>query len=238
VWPAGIDAAGKSDADADARPECALWRKHRDALHLAGPLKDLRGSKWPAWLKIDGNGPSAGCAVSNPPDLNRKQRTSVTFTEAVRSGFSKYANFSGRACRSEYVYWWVFWAVVMASAIVCDVCLFPDKVQAWLVHRRTPFPWLAGPITALTTLGLFLPSLAIEIRRLHDIDRRGWWVVIKLYPPFWIIITLILLFTKGTQGPNRYGPDPIASGSDPVVEGGEAGEVVGQAPGRVEDDKA
>ena len=188
--------------------------------------------------RIDSDGLSAGCAVSCPPQPDRKPRTSVSFTEALRSGLSKYATFSGRACRSEFIYWWLFWATAMVLAIECDRYLFPDNMQAWLVDRRATFLWQAGPITAFVTLGLFLPSLAMEIRRLHDIDCRGWWVVMKLCPPFGIIIPLILLFTKGTEGPNRYGPDPRDSGSERGIESGEAGEVFGQAPGRVQHEEA
>ncbi len=67
-----------------------------------------------------------------------------------------------------------------------------------------------GPITALVGLGLFLPGLAVTVRRLHDTDRRGWWILLGLIPIIGIIVLIVFYCTAGTPGPNRFGPDPKA----------------------------
>jgi uncharacterized membrane protein YhaH (DUF805 family) len=117
----------------------------------------------------------------------------MDFVNAITSGFRHYVTFSGRASRSEFWYWTLFAVLVTSAAQIADNALFDD-------------PGLFGP---LVSLALFLPGLAVGIRRLHDIDRTGWWWLIAL-----TIIGLILLIiwacVKGTSGPNRYGPDPLA----------------------------
>jgi len=116
------------------------------------------------------------------------------FTQAISSGFSNYVGFSGRACRSEYWYWTLFAIIVAIVAAVIDVVVFPDME--------------VRPVSTIVSLALFLPGLAVAIRRLHDLDRTGWWFLIAFTG-----IGLILLFVwycmKGTTGPNRYGPDPL-----------------------------
>jgi uncharacterized membrane protein YhaH (DUF805 family) len=60
------------------------------------------------------------------------------------------------------------------------------------------------------SLAAFLPSLALNIRRLHDLDRTGWWVLLHFIPLVGAIILIIWFCTEGTQGPNRFGPDRLA----------------------------
>lgn len=59
-------------------------------------------------------------------------------------------------------------------------------------------------------LGLFLPALSVAVRRLHDLDRTGWWYLIILVPLIGLIVLLVFFVTRGTSGPNRFGPDPLA----------------------------
>jgi uncharacterized membrane protein YhaH (DUF805 family) len=115
----------------------------------------------------------------------------MNFTEAVSSGFSNYVNFSGRARRSEYWYWTLFVLLVTIAANVLDnVATF-------------------GLASLITGFGLLLPGLAISIRRLHDLDRTGWWFLL-VFTVVGAIVLIIFACTKGTDGPNRYGPDPLA----------------------------
>jgi len=65
-------------------------------------------------------------------------------------------------------------------------------------------------ITSLADLALFLPGLALAIRRLHDLDRSGWWFLLVFIPVIGAIILIIWACTKGTDGPNRFGPDRLA----------------------------
>ena len=68
---------------------------------------------------------------------------------------------------------------------------------------------LYGWILLIVGLGLFLPTLAVQVRRLHDLDRSGWWILISLIPLVGAIILLVWACTKGTDGENRFGSDPL-----------------------------
>lgn len=119
----------------------------------------------------------------------------MNFQEAIQSGFRNYVTFSGRAPRSEFWYWVLFEVLVSIVASIVDVAIFPFSD--------------VSPLNAIVSIALFLPSLAVSVRRLHDIDRTGWWVLISL-----TIIGIVLLIVwnclRGTIGPNRFGPDPLA----------------------------
>ena len=113
------------------------------------------------------------------------------FAQAISAGFSNYVNFRDRACRSEYWYWILFIVIADIVAGIIDAVL---GIQI---------------VTGLFGLVTIIPNIAIAIRRLHDLDRTGWWWLIAL-----TIVGLILLIIwacmKGTTGPNRFGPDPLA----------------------------
>lgn len=114
------------------------------------------------------------------------------FGDAVKLGFSNYVNFSDRACRSEYWYW-VLFAII--GAIVTYII---DHV-------------IGLPVTnTIFTLATFLPGLSVGIRRLHDLDRSGWWILLFLIPLVGAIILIIWFCSKGTDGPNRFGADRLA----------------------------
>jgi uncharacterized membrane protein YhaH (DUF805 family) len=116
----------------------------------------------------------------------------LDFIEAIRSGFRNYATFSGRAPRSEFWYWTLFGILASAAAGIIDGALFP-----------------IGLFAPLVSLLLFLPGLAVSVRRLHDLDRSGWWLLLIL-TGIGIILLLIWDCMRGTSGPNRFGPDPLA----------------------------
>jgi uncharacterized membrane protein YhaH (DUF805 family) len=119
----------------------------------------------------------------------------MNFGEALKSGFNKYATFAGRAPRSEFWYWTLFSVLVAIASGIIDRELVDSDY---------------GLVQPLTSLALFLPSLAVGVRRLHDIDRSGWWILIAF-----TIVGLIVLWAwdciKGTNGSNRFGPDPLPS---------------------------
>jgi uncharacterized membrane protein YhaH (DUF805 family) len=120
------------------------------------------------------------------------------FFQAIESGFRNYVNFSDRAVRSEFWYFVLFMFIIGIIAQLLDVYFF--SLQAVVAG--------IGPIYALTTLVLFLPGLAVSVRRLHDIDRTGWWVLLYIT----VIGTLWLIYwacQRGTVGPNRFGPDQL-----------------------------
>ncbi len=118
----------------------------------------------------------------------------MNFTEAITSGFQNYVNFRGRAARSEFWWWTLFAIIASIVAGLIDIALFG----------------VAGisPIQNLVGLALFLPGLAVSIRRLHDLDRTGWWMLIAL-TGIGIILLIIWDCMRGTPGANRFGPDPL-----------------------------
>jgi uncharacterized membrane protein YhaH (DUF805 family) len=115
------------------------------------------------------------------------------FVQAVSSAFSNYVNFSGRASRTEYWYFALFLFVVGIATALIDMLVFPD------------IEW--SPLNTIFSLGTILPSLSVSVRRLHDIDRTGWWVLLVL-TIVGLIVLLIFACTRGTIGSNRFGPDP------------------------------
>jgi len=118
----------------------------------------------------------------------------MSFVQAITSGFQNYVNFSGRAARSEYWYWTLFSILASIAGTLIDTALFRSMD--------------ISPIQSLVGLALFLPGLAVSVRRLHDLDRTGWWFLLV----FTIIGAIVLLVwdcMKGTTGPNRFGPDPL-----------------------------
>lgn len=124
----------------------------------------------------------------------------MDFTTAIRTCLSKYADFSGRARRSEYWYFFLFNILVSLVASVLDNILGTDMGTG------------SGVIGGLASLALLLPSLAAGVRRLHDISRSGWWILVGLIPLVgWII--LIIWFVQDSHGDNEHGPRPKAQQS-------------------------
>lgn len=76
---------------------------------------------------------------------------------------------------------------------------------------------IPGILLGLYALATFIPNLAVTVRRLHDQDKSGWWILISLIPLIGGIWLLVLYFIDGTPGPNRFGPDPKARGQDARV---------------------
>jgi uncharacterized membrane protein YhaH (DUF805 family) len=117
------------------------------------------------------------------------------FVESISSGFRNYANFAGRAPRSEFWCWVLFAILVSLAAVVLDEII--DAAG----HSR-PFHFIAG-------LMVFIPTISVSVRRLHDINRTGWWRLL-VFTGIGDLLLLIWDCTKGTDGPNRFGPDPLA----------------------------
>jgi uncharacterized membrane protein YhaH (DUF805 family) len=134
----------------------------------------------------------------------------MTFMEAVRSGFSKYITFSGRARRSEFWFWTLFAIIISVVAMLVDGMIFPDLMTAQMTDAGASFQSQGGPISLVVSLGLLLPGLAMAVRRLHDTDRSGWWLLIGLIPLIGLIVLIVWYVTEGTKGPNRFGADPKA----------------------------
>jgi len=111
--------------------------------------------------------------------------------QAVSTCFSKYVTFQGRAKRSEF--WWFqlfFWIVMLV--LIGGAVIMGDSA-------------IPGILMGLLCLAYILPGVAVTVRRLHDLDRSGWWYFIQLVPViggFWLLYLMVI---GGTPGPNRYG---------------------------------
>ncbi len=152
-------------------------------------------------------------------------------TEWMILPLKKYAQFSGRAPRAEY--WW-FYGATLVVGFVAEVF---DRVAGSEI----------GVLGAVTSLGLLIPTLAVTVRRLHDTARSGWWMLAAIVPAavfgfeavqaelagtietwdpspstmisliaFCVACLVIFIFTLflGSEGPNRYGPDPYGKQED------------------------
>lgn len=115
----------------------------------------------------------------------------MNFADAVKSGFNNYVTFSGRAARSEFWFWTLFSILANLAAGIVDMVLG------------------IGLVGLVVSLALLLPGLAVSVRRLHDLDRTGWWMLLIL-TCIGIILLIVWDCMKGTTGPNRFGADPLA----------------------------
>ena len=110
----------------------------------------------------------------------------------------KYAVFSGRSRRMEY------WYFVLFNILVSIVLAGIDALLLGTLDSGMGVGLLSG----IYGLAILIPSLAVSVRRLHDIDRSGWWILIALVPLIGTIVLLVFALLEGTAGPNRYGPNP------------------------------
>ena len=120
----------------------------------------------------------------------------MRFTTAVASALRRYASFTGRARRSEYWWFTLFTILVVVAASAVDGALTGSWFEGY------------GVVGALATVALALPTVAVSVRRLHDIDRRGWWTLLTFVPVVGWIVLFVFDVTPGTDGPNRFGPSP------------------------------
>jgi uncharacterized membrane protein YhaH (DUF805 family) len=131
----------------------------------------------------------------------------------------RYAQFSGRAQRKEY---WMFALFVVLGSLVLSgldtVLGLGGHASSYTVNM--PGNYAAGSnlsggiLTDIFSLAIIIPSIAVAVRRLHDVDKSGWWLLIELIPIVGWIIVLVWACTEGTRGPNRFGPDPKADLGD------------------------
>lgn len=116
-----------------------------------------------------------------------------TFVGALKDGFARYVDFQTRSTRSQY-WWFTLWSVIFSFVTsFIDVALGLGDT---------------GPIGLLMSLALFLPSIAVAIRRLHDIGRTGWWMLLIFVPIVGWIVLLVFYCTKSQDTANKWGPVP------------------------------
>ncbi len=108
----------------------------------------------------------------------------MSIIESIKLGFNKYFDFKSRSSRSEYWYWILF--VLVTSLVIMRFI----------------------PILLIFIVATVIPSVAVAVRRLHDINRSGWWLLLDFIPVVGEIILVIWCCRKGTERSNRYGAVP------------------------------
>lgn len=119
----------------------------------------------------------------------------------------RYADFSGRSRRKEY------WMFALLVVVVSMVLAFVGIALGHGMATGSGIPMAAGPmmlVFGLFVLAIIIPSFAVQVRRFHDQDKSGWFVLLNLVPYVGGLIVLIFMCLEGTHGPNRFGEDPKA----------------------------
>lgn len=111
---------------------------------------------------------------------NGKKLRDINIIEACKLFFMNYANFEGRATRAEF--WWAYLMVFVVSLI--------------------PF------VSFVWAIAVLIPSIAVGVRRLHDIEKSGWYYLLFLIPIVGFILMIVWFVKEGTKGANQYGEDP------------------------------
>ena len=110
----------------------------------------------------------------------------------------KYAVFSGRSRRKEYWFFCLFNILVSIGLMIIDRMLGTFSSLGF------------GLLGGLYTLGIIIPSVAVAVRRLHDTNRSGWWLLLALIPFIGAIVLIIFMILDSQPGDNQYGPNPKA----------------------------
>lgn len=118
--------------------------------------------------------------------------------------FENYVNFNGRARRSE------FWYYVLANILIAIIIGFIEGMLGLgnYTTSSNSFEFSGGVISNLYSLAVLLPGLAVSVRRLHDTNKSGWYILFGLIPLIGAIILIVFMATNGDEGSNQYGQDP------------------------------
>ena len=129
----------------------------------------------------------------------------MEFTQSVKSVFSKYATFSGRASRSEYWYFVLFNIIASIALFLLGIAIGAavggsDGAMGGLI--------VGYILYVIYGLGVLIPSLAVTARRLHDTNNSGWLILIGLIPFVGSVVLLVFMILQGTNGETKYGDSP------------------------------
>lgn len=117
-------------------------------------------------------------------------------------GLKRFSDFEGRSCRREY---WMFQIIYLALG------LFVGFILSEGLHSEGGFGWIASItmlLLVISVLVLFLPLIALQVRRFHDQDKTGWFALLNFVPYLGPFIIMGFMLIDGTPGDNQYGPDP------------------------------
>lgn len=128
--------------------------------------------------------------------------------------YRRYADFSGRSRRKEY---WMFTLFSVIVSLILVALLFAGGMGNIDPNTGEPqmgaMAYLAMILLVVWGLGSIVPSIAVQVRRFHDQDKSGWFVLIGFIPYVGGLIVLVFMCLEGTRGPNRFGSDPKDPGS-------------------------
>ena len=126
----------------------------------------------------------------------------MSFTAAIKSFWSNYATFKGRARRSEYWYIQLFLVLTNLAVAAIDLVLMNGDVDRFIANGGGG---IVGLVWILVTI---VPALAVLVRRLHDTGKSGWWILIGLVPFVGTIVLFVFSVLDSDAGANRYGESP------------------------------
>jgi uncharacterized membrane protein YhaH (DUF805 family) len=121
----------------------------------------------------------------------------------------RYADFSGRSCRQEYWMFILLTVLVYAVGVIFLIAVMGSSTDKGAMGT---IGGVGIILLVLLFLGLFIPTLAVQVRRFHDQDMSGWMVLLQFIPYVGGLIIFVFMCLDGTAGPNRFGPDPKGRG--------------------------
>lgn len=126
------------------------------------------------------------------------------FGEAIKKVFKNYANFNGRARRSEYWYWYLFTLLVslVLNGVGQGVIYMVNHME---LYTGSASSVISNGLAYAWEIAIFIPSLALQVRRLHDINKSGWYILVSLIPIVGWIIMLVWMLRDSDKGANEYG---------------------------------
>jgi uncharacterized membrane protein YhaH (DUF805 family) len=130
------------------------------------------------------------------------------FATAVKSFWSNYTNFSGRARRSEYWFIQLFLVLTNLAVAAIDLALMNGDLERFIANGG------GGIVGLIWILATIVPAVAVLIRRLHDTSRSGWWALMILLPLAGAIVLLVFTVQDTDAGDNKYGASPKAGAAD------------------------
>ena len=131
----------------------------------------------------------------------------VSFTDSIKNAFVKAFDFKTRSSRAEFWYFYLFTVIVGMIAIQIDQYLSLELIRFEL-SRSPNNEFILGHFYTFTYFLFLVPSLSLYVRRLHDTDRSGWWLMIMLIPFIGFVTITMFWLLKGNDKSNKYG-DPI-----------------------------
>lgn len=132
----------------------------------------------------------------------------MDFVSAIKSGFKNTFKYQGRASRSEFWWFYLFTILTLIALFVLGGVIASLTNSNGGQSTSNVMSGVFGLLFLLYFIGIFLPTLSLIVRRLHDSDKSGWFLLLA-FVPFGGIVLLVFYCLPGTQGPNQFGDDPL-----------------------------